>query len=145
MLKERIEELKPAVKKKYLILLAGLAWLGVGIMLAKKAFHWFVEINDKILLYSLIGFTFALIFHHFGFLRIADKNIKSIEEMEGLRCIFSFIKWKSYVLILVMISFGIVIRHSSLPLQDIGIIYLTIGLSLVFSSIRYFRFFLKSE
>ena len=77
--------------------------------------------------------------------RIADKNLKRIEEMEGLRCVFSFIKWKSYVLILVMISFGIVIRHSSLPLQDIGIIYLTIGLSLIFSSIRYFRFFLKSE
>ena len=84
-----------------------------------------------------------MVFHHFGFLRIADKNLKRIEEMEGLRCVFSFIKWQSYVLILVMISFGIIIRHSGLPFQYVGIMYLTIGLSLIFSSIRYFRYFFK--
>jgi hypothetical protein len=142
---DRINELKPAVQKKYLILLAGLAWFGVGVMLADKAFVWFIEINDNILLFSFIGFVFAMVFHHFGFLRIADKNLQRISEMEGLRCIFSFIKWQSYVLILVMISFGVILRQSGLPMQYVGIVYLTIGLSLILSSIRYFRFFLKKD
>lgn len=146
MIKDFAQKIKPAIQKKYLILLAGVAWFGVGVMLSDKAFVWFIDANIKILLFTLIGFLLALVFHHFGFLRIADKNLKRIAEMEGgLRCAFSFIRWQSYLLILIMISFGIILRHSGIPLHYVGIIYLTIGLSLVFSSIRYFRYFFKSE
>lgn len=145
-LKRFFKYFKPAIQKKYLILLAGIAWLGVGIMLTDKAFVWFIESDIKIYVFSLIAFGFALVFHHVGFLRIADKNLKRIAEMEGgLRCAFSFIKWQSYLLIFVMISFGIILRHSGLPMQYVGIVYLTIGLSLMFSSIRYFRYFFRNE
>jgi len=140
------QKIKPAIQKKYLILLAGIAWFDVGIMLTDKAFVWFIESDIKIFVFSLIAFGFALVFHHVGFLRIADKNLRRIAKMEGgLRCAFSFIRWQSYILILVMISFGILLRHSGLPMHYVGIVYLTIGLSLMFSSIRYFRYFFKNE
>lgn len=145
MLKRFLQKVKPAVHKKYLILLAGIAWFGVGIMLADKAISWFIETQVQLFVYFAIGFGLSLVIHHFGFLRIADKNLKRIAEMKGgLRCAFSFIRWQSYVLILIMISFGIILRNSGLPMQFVGIVYLTIGLSLIFSSIRYFRYFFKN-
>jgi hypothetical protein len=51
--------------------------------------------------------------------------------------------WKSYLIVLVMVSMGIALRHSSLPKQYLSILYNGIGLGLFLSGIRYFRFFFR--
>jgi hypothetical protein len=63
--------------------------------------------------------------------------------MEGKRCIFAFISWKSYLLVVLMALLGVLLRHSSLPRQYLAIIYIGIGLALVLSSIRYLRVMLS--
>ena len=100
-----IEKYKPAVNKNILLLLAGVVWLGVGLMLLYLAFSWLYRAPGiSIHPYIIAGVLLALLVHHFGFLRIVDKNLKRILQMDfKKRCLFSFIPSRSYLLIIVMV------------------------------------------
>lgn len=137
---KKFENLKPAVKKSVLLFLSGIMWFCVGIMLNTFAIQWLI-IYGKILsfLYAGVGFIIALAIHHFGFLRVADKNLGRIDLLGEKPCVFSFMSWKSYILVAIMVSLGITLRHSSIPKQYLAILYIGIGLALMLSSIRYFR------
>jgi len=135
-----MDKYKPAVTIPFLLLLAGTAWVCVGIMLVVLAFSWLSKSsNTNIYLYSGAGILLALLVHHFGFLKIVDKNLKRILQMKGKRCLFSFIPWKSYLIIVIMITMGAVLRHSVIPKQDLAVLYIGIGLALILSSVRYIR------
>ncbi len=132
------------VTKKILMFIAGLMWLLVGVMLLNYARLWLSLESGKIMiLYSGAGVLSALIIHHFGFLRVADKNLQRIFSMKERVSVFSFLTWKSYILIAVMITMGITLRHSAIPKKYLAVLYIGIGLALALSSIRYIRFFIK--
>ena len=137
-----LSRFKPASDKKILILLAGLIWISSGILLMSMSIKWLAAftLKDQILFFSA-GFLVAMPIHHFGFLRIVNKNLRRLIPMNDKRCIFSFMTWKSYLIILVMASMGFIIRHSGIPKQYIAIIYAGIGLGLFLSGIRYVRYF----
>jgi hypothetical protein len=81
--------------------------------------------------------------HHFGFLKIADKNLNRILLLKEKQNPFYFMTFKSYLIVLVMVSMGIALRHSAIPKRYLSILYNGIGLALFLSGIRYFRFFFK--
>lgn len=136
---------KPGVPKNTLLLIAGLIWIGIGIMLDALAYSWLrAESNGYYLPAALAGFVMALLIHHFGFLRIVDRNLARILPMEGRRCIFAFMPWKSYLLILIMISVGFLLRHSPMPKKYLAVLYISIGTALVLSSIRYLRYLIAT-
>lgn len=141
---EKISKFKPAVTNYVLLFLAGIVWIFVGIMLLFFAFSWLSTVPDfKFSLFTGAGVLLALLAHHFGFLRIVDKNLKRIRLMNEKKCLFAFIPWKSYLIILVMIAMGAVLRHSAIPKQYLAILYIGIGLALILSSVRYMRAFIK--
>jgi hypothetical protein len=136
------DKYKPAVKNTFLIFLAGIVWAGVGIMLLSLAFSWLSpESVTYRYLYAGAGVLLALLVHHFGFLKIVDKNLKRIHHMNGVRCLFAFIPWKSYLMIAVMVIMGGLLRHSMIPKKVLAILYIGIGLALILSSVRYIRVF----
>jgi len=136
----KAENIKPAVKKPILLFLSGTMWFCVGIMLNTFATRWLVDYGtNSSFLFAGIGFLLALAIHHFGFLKVADKNLGRIDHLKDNPCVFSFMSWKSYILVAVMVTLGITLRHSSIPKQYLAIIYIGIGLALMLSSIRYFR------
>jgi energy-converting hydrogenase Eha subunit C len=51
--------------------------------------------------------------------------------------------WKSYIIVVVMVTMGTLLRHSAIPKIYLSILYIGIGLSLVLSSIRYLRVLLR--
>lgn len=130
---------KPSVPKKILLVIAGVMWCCVGVMLTGMAVHWLAVYKGNPWLFSVPGCIVALIVHHFGFLKIVDKNLGRISHLPDKPCVFSFISWKSYLIIIVMVTMGIALRHSSIPKQYLSSIYLSIGGALFLSSIRYFR------
>ncbi len=135
-----IETWKPGVPKSLLLIVAGTVWIGTAIALDFLSFSWLsTEKLHDALFAAAAGFLFALIIHHFGFLRIVDKNVKRIQAMEGRRCVFGFIPWRSYLLIFVMVLSGILLRHSPLPKLYLAVLYTAIGTALFLSSVRYFR------
>lgn len=134
----------PSADRKILVLLAGLMWCGVGIMLVCFAVSWLSPYDSKEqALYYAAGFLTAMPVHHFGFLRIADKNLKRLLLLTEKRCLFSFMTWRSYITVLIMVSMGIALRHSAIPKRYLSILYNGIGLALFLSGIRYLRNFLK--
>ena len=128
----------PAVKKEYLLLPAGFMWMGVGVMLTFLAFHWLADSPHRYL-FGIAGVTAGLIIYRFGFVKIAQKNIDRIEALPGKRCFFSFMTFRSYILVIVMMTLGITLRHSAIPKNWLSIIYNGIGIGLALSSIRYFK------
>lgn len=135
-----LEKWKPGVPKAILLLIAGTIWIGIGIMLNSLSFSWLKnEQPVRAVILTIAGFVFAIIIHHFGFARIVDKNLNRILPMEGRRCLFSFIPWRSYILISIMIFFGSFLRHSSIPKLYLAPLYTSIGTALVISSFGYIR------
>lgn len=139
-----IRKFTPRVDKRILVLLAGLMWCGVGIMLVRYAVLWLSSIDGKEQFYFYTaGLLSGILIHHFGFLKIADKNLKRLLPLTEKKCLFSFMTWKSYIIVLIMVSVGIGLRHSSIPKPYLSILYIGIGLGLFLSGIRYFRFFFQ--
>jgi len=140
----KIRKFTPLVDKRILVLLSGLMWCGVGVMLIIFAVSWLSPYNGKeqLFFYSA-GFLTAMPIHHFGFLKIADKNLNRLLPLTEKKCLFSFMTWKSYIIVLIMVSMGIALRHSSIPKRYLSILYNGIGLALFLSGIRYFRFFFQ--
>ena len=135
---------KPAVTKSLLLFLAGFAWFCVGTMLLVFAYSWLSDAPGTIFfVFFALGVVMALLVHHFGFLKIVDKNIDRILPMVDKKCLFSFITWKSYIIILVMVTMGSLLRHSAIPQQYLAILYAGIGLALILSSLRYIRVFIN--
>jgi len=140
----KIDLFKPAVTKSVLLLLAGFVWLCVGTMLLVLAHAWLSDAPGTIaIMFFGFGVVLALLVHHFGFLKIVDKNIERILPMVEKKCLFSFITWKSYIIILVMVALGTFLRHSAIPHRFLAILYTGIGLALILSSLRYLRVFLQ--
>jgi hypothetical protein len=138
--------LKPAVKTPFLLFLSGILWIGVAVMLCTFAAGWLINYHGKeVWIYPLAGFMAALVIHHFGFLRVVDKNLRRISRMEAKTCVFAFMSWKSYLIVLVMVGMGIGLRHSSIPKQYLSVLYIGIGLALFLSSIRYFRMLMQGR
>ena len=133
-----LEKLNPAVDKKYLLLTAGLMWCGVGVMLISFALSWLnhYEGRGRILFYAA-GLLAGMPIHFMGFMNLAQKNIARLMALQGKKCIFSFITWKSYLIIIIMVTLGITLRHSSIPKQYLSILYNGLGIGLFLSGILY--------
>jgi hypothetical protein len=136
----KMEAWKPGVSRSVLLRIAGVAWMGVAIFLDGLSFSWLrAETPGRAVVAALIGIACALFIHRFGFLRVADRNVARILPMEGRRCAFGFMSWKSYILVAVMISMGYFLRHSSLPKLYLSVLYTAIGTALFLSSLHYLR------
>ena len=139
-----IKRKKLLVDKSILVLLAGLMWCGVGVLLISYAVTWLSVCDGKEQLFFYpVGFLAAIPVHYFGFQKIADKNLNRILPLTDKKSPFSFMTPKSYIIVIIMISMGIALRHSSIPKRYLSILYNGIGLALFLSGIRYLRFFAK--
>jgi len=136
----KFNRLVPVVDKKILVLLSGIMWCGVGIMLVGFAATWLSHFHRK-MIYYFTGFLFAMPVHHFGFLKIAAKNLSRLMPITEKKSFFSFMTWKSYIIVIIMMSLGITLRHSGIPKNYLSVLYICIGLALFLSGLRYLRIF----
>lgn len=140
-----INRWKPGVPKSALLLIAGMMWIAIGLMLDSFSYSWLrLETQTHVVFAVAVGLVCALFIHHFGFLRIVDRNLARILPMKGKRCVFSFMPWKSYVLIAAMVMIGVLLRHSPIPKFYLAILYIGIGTALILSSVRYLRYLMKA-
>ena len=145
---QTLYKLKPAVKKFWLQLLAGLMWSGVGVMLVRFAWRWLteVELSTEVLL-LIAGLALATAIYVWGFSKLARKNICRIKAIpEQKPCLFAFQAWTSYPLVAVMIAMGIYLRvYSPFPHQLLAIAYLGLGGSLFGSSLHYYAYLFNAQ
>jgi hypothetical protein len=130
----------PALPKIWLIIIAGLTWSSIGLFLNLTAFAWlppFSDTHTPILIG--IGLLLALAIGILGFSILAKKNIHRIQMLPDKACIFAFQEWTSYPLVVVMITMGFFLRHSSIPKTLLAPMYIGIGGGLIIASLHYYR------
>ncbi len=138
---------KPGVHKRWLILISGIMWSGVGLLLIRIAFRWIPHFTstEKLLVLSgglLLGLAIAI----FGFRLLVHKNIRRIKAYSKPVCAFAFQAWHSYVLIVIMMSMGIYLRNTTLiPRQLVSPVYVGIGIALFLDSFLYYRQFARCK
>ena len=138
------QRLKPAAPKFVLLMISGIMWFGVGIFLNTFVYSWLKpDLQLSHLLYIVLGILLSITIHLFGFSKVVKKNLHRINQLPNRPCIFSFMAWKSYFLVLFMIGLGITLRHSPIPKNYLSVIYIGIGLALMLSSLKYFQMALK--
>ena len=136
-----LSKFKPAVQKVWLQLSVGLVWFGVGVMLIGFASRWLKPVVfTTMLILVTAGLLLATGIYFYGFSKLAKKNIKRINGLEGEKvCLFAFQGWTSYPLVLFMIFLGIYLRtYSPFPKPLLAILYLGIGGGLLSASLHYF-------
>ena len=117
-------------------------------MLCNLAYGWLLPVGfPQVLWMTLVGVLLALAIFHFGFSKLAKKNIQRITDMAGDKiCIFAFQEWTSYPLIVVMIGLGLSLRNLlPIPKPYLAILYIGIGGGLFLSSLYYYKPLLRPQ
>ncbi len=131
----------PAVSRKSLIKNAGIFWVIGGIILLYRGLTIAVSESELQIVLILVACAIGLIKGIFLFGRIVKTNIERIEQLAPNKdkvCLFAFQSLSSYLLVIVMVTFGLLLRSSGLPPNILMIVYLAIGIALLTGSIQYF-------
>jgi hypothetical protein len=141
------ERIKPGVSKRTLLLIAGFAWTIAGGILILRSLAYLIGVNHHLVPEIITGIVFGIIFYLLLFARISKKHINRITLIKvDNPCFFSFFNFRSYLLMAIMISGGIMLRLSGLINPDfIYTFFLTMGIPLLVSAYRFFYSFVKNK
>ena len=130
------------IKKQPLIAVAGVVWLIAGLNVAILGVRAAIDIRGvtAIILIALVGGAVAVFsaFHSL-FSKLVKKNAQRIADLEGDRhLVFRFFDRRSYIMMTVMMTFGIVMRAIGLfPNWFIAFFYTGLGLALALAGASY--------
>lgn len=131
-LKHGLGSLKPGVSRSIHLFAAPLLWTCVGGILIFRGWQW---INPEKYQWYIF---FALVIGTAKSLAILDrsarKTVDRIVHMRDGTCLGAIYSWKTWLLVVLMISSGFLMRTFFSPGNVIGLIYVAIGWALLFSS-----------
>jgi len=118
-----------------------------GGILISRALLELWSIHHYIWIEILIGIAFGTIFYLILFARISKKHITRITLITiDNPCFFSFFNLRSYIMMAVMITAGILLRKLDLINHEIlYTFYLTMGIPLLVSAMRFFSTWVKHK
>lgn len=137
--KSFFQTLKPGIPKRGLLLLAAFVWTFAGCILLFRGFSMLMIF--PLLWLKIVGsFVGGMIFYFALFSRISQKHTQRIMRMQIERpCLFSFFSFKSYIMMMFMISMGITLRKTGLvPQEYLSVFYVTMGTPLLLSAFRFY-------
>ncbi len=114
------------------LFVAALLWTIVGLLLMSRGIVWLRAVNQLWIVFP------SLIIGSMKSFVLLDKSArKSIERIVSTRegkCLGGVYSAKTWLLVVLMIVAGYLLRHSSLPNELLGLFYVSIGWGLFFSS-----------
>jgi len=134
-----INKLKPSVPKRWLFFIASAVWAFAAYRVLMLALKFAPEAPLPLWEVIVLGMVGFLVFFNFVFLKVSRKYILRISCLRNENpCLFAFFGWKSYLLIAVMASMGILFaRFHLLPVFLQGIFYIALGGSLLMSALMF--------
>ena len=138
-----ILRLTPRIARRYLYIVAALAWTFAGSMLLFRGILLFMDDDYLIWIRLSISIIAGILFYRLLFSNISQKHTSRIATMQLEKpCLFSFFNLRSYILMSLMITGGISLRKSGiLPPVYLSVIYVTMGIPLFISSFRFYYAF----
>lgn len=129
---------KLCVRKRTLLLIAGIVWMIAGFNVARLGVMSYLNIERRCYLYLLSGLVFLL----FGsmFFRMSQKHTKRILGYEDYRPFWHFFDWKAYLIMTCMMSVGIGFRAAGIfPEIFVAFFYSGLGLALTLAGVVFSR------
>lgn len=138
-MKDLLIRYKPGVPKRWLFFIAAMVWgfAAYRVLLVALKFIPLAPMPVwEVVVFGIIGFA---LFFNFVFLKVSRKYIRRIACLRQENpCLFAFFGWKSYLLIALMSSMGIVsARFHLMPVFLQGIFYIALGSSLLMSALMF--------
>lgn len=132
MNKQIVAVLKPGAGRVTHLFLAPLLWTSIGIMLMVRGWGWIEPGYAKLLV--LVAFGIGTAKSVFVLNKTVKRGAQRIISMEDGTCLGAVYSWKTWLLVGLMVTFGITMRKLIEPGMIIGTIYMAIGWALFFSS-----------
>lgn len=129
---------KLCVRKRTLLLIAGIVWMIAGFNVARLGVMSYLNIERRWYLYLLSGLVFLL----FGsmFFRMSQKHTKRILGYEDYRPFWHFYDLKAYLIMTCMMSVGIGFRAAGIfPEIFVAFFYSGLGLALALAGVVFSR------
>ncbi|MBU0483304.1 MAG: hypothetical protein KKB30_02160 [Proteobacteria bacterium] len=123
---------KPGASVKTHLLVAALLWSLVGGFLFFRGGRWVSGSGWEIFL--LVSMLLGLCKSRMILDRVANRNIERIVQSGDGSCLGGVYSFKTWGLVIVMIVLGRFLRSSSVPIVFVGLLYVTVGCSLFWSS-----------
>jgi hypothetical protein len=132
MFKKTLARFKPGVPRRMHIMLAASLWTGIGIMLMVRGIIWLIGAERSWLI--LPALALGTVKSIMVLDKTARRSLDRILRLADGTCLGAVYSVKTWMLISFMMLAGYGLRHSSLPVYLIGVLYMTIGWSLFMSS-----------
>ena len=135
-----LQTFKPKAPKRYLLFFAAFVWTFAGGMLIYKGILLSIEDPESLGLKIPLGIVGGGVFYWLLFSRISRKHSKRIVNLKMEKpCLFSFFNIRSYILMGIMITSGVLLRKFGIiPHQYLVVVYFTMGIPLFLSSFRFY-------
>ncbi len=133
--------LKPTTTRRGLLFMAGAVWALAGGLLGYRGIRYVDDAALHPLVLVLVGAVGGVFFFALVFRKISARHIHRILGIQLERpCLFSFLSWKSYLMMASMISLGILLRSTPfVPRDGLGTAYIMMAVPLLASSLRFFQ------
>jgi len=122
----------PAAQVKTRIFVAALLWSGIGAMLMVRGLLAVSGSGREIWLAAAIvlgGIKSRLVLD-----RLVRRNMLRLAKLDGARCLGGVYSAKTWLMVAAMIGLGRALRLSPVPIWITGLIYMTVGWGLFWSS-----------
>ena len=123
---------KPGVSRSVHLFAAPFLWTAIGTLLMVRGFGWIGAGPARWLV--LLALVIGTIKSRLILDKTARKSLQRILEMNDNTCIGAVYSWKTWLLVALMMTFGITMRKLTDPGLVIGTLYMAIGWALVLSS-----------
>ncbi len=128
----KLSRFKPGVQRKTHLLLAACLWTMVGLFLMGRGAHWLF--NADLLILVIPALLLGLLKSHFILDKTARKSISRILLLKDGTCLGAVYSKQTWLLVVAMMTMGTLLRHSSFPRPLLGVLYITVGSALLWSS-----------
>jgi hypothetical protein len=130
-----LARLKPGASRRLRLFLAALAWTVVGLVLLITGASWALGAEPglhPVLLAAAVAAGLAKA--AFVLRHAANRVVRRILEGGDDRCIGGFFSWRTWILVVIMIATGGLLRRSDISLPLVALVYVAIGTALLAAS-----------
>lgn len=133
----KIARLKMKIYKIRLFLIAGLLWCFAGIMVTMTGIKAWTQLNDWWI--NALALVIYLVFYLFIFSKLVRKHERRIMEHPKEKLPWwQFFDKKSYIIMICMMTFGMLLRKSGfLPIWFFSFFYTGLGIALFTCGLRF--------
>ena len=125
---------KPGVSRSTHLSVASFLWTAIGTMLMIRGWGWIGPGNARWLI--LVAFGIGTAKSVFLLDKMAKRGVQRIIDLNDGTCLGAVYSWKTWLLVGLMMAFGIAMKKLTEPGVIIGTLTMAIGWALFFSSRR---------